>query len=170
VIDGSIRHQRQSMPLSPLKKFVLIALLALVSTVAWGKTTDASKVTLLSEYKRHDIRVTNMCVEGQAVVVTHSDVGRGGDLQMIQLLQESNGKIFPMKCSPVPQEVVLLAEYKRHDIRVTNMCIEGHVVVVTHSDVGSAGGLQMIQIQHEVNWEIVLMKCGDSGQVVRGKK
>jgi hypothetical protein len=149
-----------------MKNLILITVLALVSTGVWGKTTDASKVSILSDYKRHDIRVTNMCVEGQAFVVAHSDVGRGGDLQMIQLREIINGETFPMKCNPAPGEVVLLAEYKRHDIRVTNMCIEGFVVVVTHSDVGTGGGLQMIQIQHEVNGEIVLMKCEDSGKVV----
>ena len=68
-----------------MKRLILITVLALVSVGAWGKTTDENKVALLAEYKRHDIRVTSMCIEGHAVVVTHSDVGRGGDLQMIQL-------------------------------------------------------------------------------------
>ncbi len=153
-----------------MNKLIMIATLALVSTGAWGKTTDASKVTLLAEYKRHDIRVTSMCIEGHVVVVSHSDVGRGGDLQMIQLQHEVNGKIVPMKCKPMPQEVRLIAEYHRHDIRVTNMCIEGHIVVVSHSDVGSAGGLQMIQLQHVVNGKIVPMKCDAQSQEVRGKK
>ena len=153
-----------------MKKFLLIVALALVSVVAWGKTTDASKINLLTEYKRHDIRVTSMCIEGHSVVVSHSDVGRGGDLQMIQLQHEVNGKIVPMKCKPMPQEVRLIAEYHRHDIRVTNMCIEGHVVVVSHSDVGSAGGLQMIQLQHVVNGKIVPMKCDASGQTAIKKK
>ena len=92
-----------------------------------------------------------------------------GDLQMIQLQHEVNDKIVPLLCNPTPQEVILLAEYQRHDIRVTNMCVEGFVVVVTHSDVGSAGGLQMIQLQHDVNGKIVPMKCEAPRQPVRRK-
>jgi len=153
-----------------MKKIILIAALALVSFGAWGKTTDASKVTLLAEYKRHDIRVTSMCVEGHAVVVSHSDVGRGGDLQMIQLQHQVKDEVVPMICNSTPQEVHLRAEYHRHDIRVTNMCIEGLVVVVTHSDVGSAGGLQMIQVQHTVNGTIVPMTCEIPRLLMRRKK
>jgi hypothetical protein len=153
-----------------MKQLILIFALALVSTGAWGKTTNAGRVTLLAEYKRHDVRVTSMCIEGHAVVVSHSDVGMGGGLQMIQLRHEVNGKIVPMKCNSNPQEVRLLAEYHRHDIRVTNMCIEGHIVVVTHSDVGQGGGLQMIQLQHDVNGKIVPMTCAAAGQTVRKKK
>jgi hypothetical protein len=67
-------------------------------------------------------------------------------------------------------EVRLLGEYKRHDIRVTSMCIEGHVVVVSHSDVGQGGGLQMIQLQHEVNGKIVPMKCDSTRQDAPSKK
>ena len=147
-----------------MKKPILIVALALVSTGAWGKTTDANKVALLADYKRHDIRITSMCIEGHSVVVAHSDVGRGGDLQMIQLEQVVNGNIVPDKCKPVPQEVRLRAEYQRHDIRVTNMCIEDYVVVVSHSDVGSAGGLQMIQLRHEVDGMIVPMRCESEPQ------
>ena len=153
-----------------MKMLNLIVAMALVSTGAWGKTTDANKVALVAEYKRHDIRVTSMCIEGHSVVVSHSDVGRGGDLQMIQMQHEVNGKIVPMKCKPMPQEVRLIAEYHRHDIRVTNMCIEGLVVVVTHSDVGSAGGLQMFQMQHEVNGKIVPMTCDSARQTASKKK
>ena len=152
-----------------MNKSLLVATLLLISFSAWGKTTDAGKITLLAEYKRHDIRVTSMCIEGHAVVVAHSDVGRGGDLQMIQLRHEVNDKIVPMLCNPTPQKVLLLAEYQRHDIRVTNMCIEDLVVVVTHSDVGSAGGLQMIQIQHNVNGNIVPMTCEAPSQLLRPK-
>ena len=153
-----------------MNQLILIIALALVSVGAWGKTTDASKVTLLSEYKRHDIRVTNMCIEGYAFVVSHSDVGMGGGLQMIQLQHEVDEKIIPMNCSQTHQEVRLIAEYKRHDIRVTNMCIEGHVVVVSHSDVGQGGGLQMIQIQHVVDGRIVLMLCDSANQEADSKK
>jgi len=152
-----------------MNKSLLVASLLLISFSVWGKTTDASKVTLLAEYKRHDIRVTSMCIEGHAVVVSHSDVGRGGDLQMIQLRHEVNGKIVPMLCNPTPQKVLLLAEYQRHDIRVTNMCVEDLVVVVTHSDVGSAGGLQMIQIEHSVNGNTIPMTCEAPGQLLRPK-
>ena len=153
-----------------MKKILLITILALVSVGAWGKTTDEDKVTLVAEYKRHDIRVTSMCIEGHAVVVSHSDVGRGGDLQMIQMQHEVNGNIVPMECSPVPQEVRLLAEYHRHDIRVTNMCIEKHIVVVTHSDVGQGGGLQMVQLQNEIDGKIMLMKCGSTPEEESVKK
>ena len=138
-----------------MKRIILTILLALGSTGAW-----CDQVKLLAEYKRHDIRVTSMCVEDHIVVVSHSDVGQGGDLQMIQLQHDAGGEIAPMKCNPKPQEVRLISEYKRHDIRVTNMCIEGHTIVVSHSDVGMGGGLQMIQIQHEVNGRIVPMLCG----------
>ena len=138
-----------------MKRIILVAALALGSTGAW-----CNEVKLLAEYKRHDIRVTSMCIEEHNVVVAHSDVGQGGDLQMIQLQHEVNGKILPMKCNPKPQEVRLISEYKRHDIRVTNMCIEGQTVLVSHSDVGMGGGLQMIQLQHEVNGQIVPMQCG----------
>jgi len=55
-------------------KPLLLATLVFFSFGAWGKTTDASKVTLLAEYKRHDIRVTSMCIEGHSVVVTHSEL------------------------------------------------------------------------------------------------
>ena len=153
-----------------MRKLILIIALVLISVGAWGKSTDESKVALLAEYKRHDIRVTSMCTEGHSVVVTHSDVGRGGDLQMIQLQQEVDGRIVPLPCKPIPQEIRLIAEYQRHDIRVTNMCIEEHVVLVTHSDVGSAGGLQMIQLQHDVNGMVVPMKCSPPPQKIRGKK
>ena len=57
-------------------------------------------------------------------------------------------------------ELDLLAEYKRHDIRVTSMCVEGHVVVVAHSDVGQGGGLQMLQLQYVLKGTIVPMQCG----------
>lgn len=153
-----------------MKKLILIIALALVSTGAWGKTTDASKVGLLAEYKRHDVRVTSMCIEGHIVVVSHSDVGQGGGLQMIQLQHEISGKIAPMECPPAPQDVRLLAEYKRHDIRVTNMCIEEHVVVVSHSDVGMGGGLQMIQLQHVVDGKIVPMVCDSAQQEENSEK
>jgi len=86
-----------------MKKLILIIALAMVSTGAWGKTTDESKVTLLAEYKRHDIRVTNMCIEGHAVVVSHSDVGQGGGLQMIQFQHVVDGKIVPMVCDSARQ-------------------------------------------------------------------
>ena len=81
---------------------------------------------------------------------------------MIQLRHVVNGEIVPMKCNSNPQEVRLLAEYKRHDIRVTNMCIEGQIVVVTHSDVGQGGGLQMIQLQHDVGGKIFRAPGGDT--------
>ena len=58
----------------------------------------ASEVLLLGEYKRHDIRVTSVCVEGHVVVVSHSDVGQGGGLHMFQLQQLVDGKIVPMLC------------------------------------------------------------------------
>lgn len=56
-------------------------------------------------------------------------------------------------------DLVQRVEYQRHDLRVTSLCIEGHVVVVAHSDVGKGGGLQMLQLQHEVNGNIVPMQC-----------
>jgi len=55
--------------------------------------------------------------------------------------------------------VRLISEYKRHDIRVTSVCAEGHVLLVSHSDVGAGGGLQMIQLQHDVDGKIVPMTC-----------
>ncbi len=50
------------------------------------------------------------------------------------------------------------------------MCIEGHVVVVSHGDVGQGGGLQMIQLQHEVNGKIVPLKCDSARQEACGRK
>ncbi len=148
-----------------MKRTILFAILALGFTGAW-----CDEVKLLAEYKRHDIRVTSMCIEKHVLLVSHSDVGQGGDLQMIQLQHEVNGKIVPMLCNSTPQEIRLIAEYKRHDIRVTNMCIEEHIVVVTHSDVGMGGGLQMFQIQHEVDGKIVPMKCDTESQEAPSKK
>lgn len=153
-----------------MKKLILIIVLALVSTGAWGKSTDESKVGLLAEYKRHDIRVTSMCIEGHIVLVSHSDVGMGGGLQMIQLQHDVNGQKVPMKCNSMPQKIRLVAEYKRHDIRVTNMCIEKHIVVVTHSDVGQGGDLQMLQLQNEIEGKIMLMKCDSTPEKASGKK
>jgi len=148
-----------------MKQIILVATLALGSTGAW-----CDEVKLLAEYQRHDIRVTAMCIEEHMLLVSHSDVGQGGDLQVIQLQHEVNGKIVPMLCNPTPQEIRLIAEYKRHDIRVTNMCIEEHIVVVTHSDVGMGGGLQMFQIQHEADGKIVPMKCDAKSQEAPSKK
>ena len=81
-----------------MKKIVLIALLALISMSAWVAATKVGNVFLIGEFQRHDIRVTSMCIEGHVVVTSHSDVGTGGGLQMIQLQHEVNGKIVPMKC------------------------------------------------------------------------
>lgn len=58
-------------------------------------------------------------------------------------------------------ELTMLGVYQRHDIRVTSICVEGHVVVAAHSDVGQGGGLHMLQLQHLVDGEIVPMRCGD---------
>ena len=88
-----------------MKKTILIAVLALISTSAWGAATKVGNVFLIGEFQRHDIRVTSMCVEGHVVVTSHSDVGTGGGLQMIQLQHEVNGKIVPMKCDGPSQEV-----------------------------------------------------------------
>jgi hypothetical protein len=82
---------------SVMKHFILIALLALVSLNARG-ATKSGDVFLLGEYQRHDIRVTSMCIEKHVVVVSHSDVGQGGGLQMIQIQHVVDGKIVPMKC------------------------------------------------------------------------
>lgn len=59
---------------------------------------DGTSVRFISEYKRHDIRVTSVCAEGFIVLVAHSDVGQGGGLQMLQLQHEVNGKLVPMTC------------------------------------------------------------------------
>ena len=58
----------------------------------------AGEVELMGEYKRHDIRVTSLCVEGQVIVVSHSDVGQGGGLHMLQLEYIVDGDLVPMKC------------------------------------------------------------------------
>ena len=71
--------------------------------VVLGATTAAVKdhdLRLLGEYSRDDIRVTSLCIEGHLVLVAHSDVGKGGGLQMLQLQHEVDGKIVPMKCDP----------------------------------------------------------------------
>ena len=88
-----------------MKKYILIALLTLISTGAWGAATKVGNVFLIGEFQRHDIRVTSMCIEEHVVVVSHSDVGQGGGLQMIQLQHEVNGKIVPMKCDPTTKEI-----------------------------------------------------------------
>jgi hypothetical protein len=88
-----------------VKKLILICVLALISTGVLGKASKAGNVILIGEYQRHDIRVTSMCIEGHVVVVSHSDVGQGGGLQMIQLQHEVNGKIVPMRCDVEGQAV-----------------------------------------------------------------
>jgi len=55
--------------------------------------------------------------------------------------------------------VRFISEYKRHDVRVTSVCAEGYVVLVAHSNVGQDGGLQMLQVQHDVGDKIVPMVC-----------
>lgn len=52
----------------------------------------------LSEYDRHDLRVTTICIEDHVVIVGHSDVGKGGGFHMMQLQQDVNGRIVPMRC------------------------------------------------------------------------
>lgn len=59
-----------------------------------------------------------------------------------------------------------LSEYDRHDLRVTSICAQGHVVVIAHSDVGKGGGLDMMQLQHEVDGRIVPMRCGPEGPLL----
>jgi hypothetical protein len=88
-----------------MKKLILICVVALISTGAWGKAGKAGNVILIGEYTRHDVRVTSMCIEGHVVVVSHSDVGQGGGLQMIQLQHVVDGKIVPMKCDSESQAV-----------------------------------------------------------------
>ncbi|MDX1555659.1 MAG: hypothetical protein R3212_06510 [Xanthomonadales bacterium] len=59
-----------------------------------------------------------------------------------------------------------LSEYDRHDLRVTSICAQGHVVVVAHSDVGNGGGLHMMQLEHVVDGRIVPMRCGRDGPIL----
>lgn len=59
---------------------------------------DGTSVRFISEYRRHDVRVTSICAEGQIVLVAHSDVGQGGGLQMIQLESTMNGKEELVTC------------------------------------------------------------------------
>lgn len=59
---------------------------------------DGTSVRFVSEYKRHDVRVTSLCAEGHVVLVAHSDVGQGGGLQMLQLQHDIGGKLVPMTC------------------------------------------------------------------------
>ena len=83
-----------------------IALTAVLSISAWFNFAhakavghvDGTSVRFISEYKRHDVRVTSVCAEGHVVLVAHSDVGQGGGLQMIQVQQDEGGKLVPMKC------------------------------------------------------------------------
>jgi hypothetical protein len=41
---------------------------------------DGTSIRFISEYKRHDVRVTSLCAEGHVVLVAHSDVGQGGGI------------------------------------------------------------------------------------------
>lgn len=77
----------------PISRTALLALVSILATTAF-----ADDPKMLGEYKRHDVRVTTLCTEGHVVVVAHSDVGQGGGLHMLQLTEEHNGKIVPMKC------------------------------------------------------------------------
>ena len=85
---------------------ICIVLTVVLSVSAWFNIAvakaighkDGTSVRLISEYKRHDIRVTSLCAEGHVVLVSHSDVGQGGGLQMIQLQHDVDGKIVPMTC------------------------------------------------------------------------
>ena len=61
--------------------------------------------------------------------------------------------------SAYAKEPILMGEYKRHDLRAATLCIEGHIVIVAHSDVGKGGGLHMMQLEHVVDGEIVPMTC-----------
>lgn len=79
----------------------IVLLVSTAATIAYAKAighTDGTSVRYISEYKRHDIRVTSICAEGQVVLVAHSDVGQGGGLQMIQLQQDVDGKLKLMTC------------------------------------------------------------------------
>ena len=68
--------------------------------------------------------------------------------------------IFLALCSlAYADDPILMGEYKRHDLRAATLCIEGHVVIVAHSDVGKGGGLGMMQLQHLVDGEILPMTC-----------
>ncbi|MDA7738122.1 hypothetical protein N8855_01595, partial [bacterium] len=58
---------------------------------------------------------------------------------------------------------LLMGEYKRHDLRAATLCIEGHIVIVAHSDVGKGGGLHMMQLQHVVEGKILPMTCDLAG-------
>lgn len=59
-----------------------------------------------------------------------------------------------------------LSEYDRHDLRVTAICIESHVVIVAHSDVGNSGGLDMMQLEQEVDGRIVPIRCNETGALL----
>ena len=59
---------------------------------------DGTSVRFISEYKRHDVRVTSVCAEGHVVLVAHSDVSQGGGLQMLQVQNDVDGRLVPMKC------------------------------------------------------------------------
>jgi len=80
-----------------MRKALICSLLVCGFTTA---NVFASDLTLMGEYKRHDLRVANVCIEGHVVVVAHSDVGKGGGLHMMQLKHEVDGRIVPMKCTP----------------------------------------------------------------------
>jgi len=83
---------------------VVLALVAPASiwlNIAYAKAighSDGTSVRFISEYRRHDIRVTSVCAEGHVVLVAHSDVGQGGGLQMIQVQQNVGGELQPMTC------------------------------------------------------------------------
>jgi len=85
---------------------ICLALAVALSVSVWANFAyakavghrDGTSVRFVSEYKRHDVRVTSVCAEGYMVLVAHSDVGQGGGLQMIQIQQDVDGKVVHMTC------------------------------------------------------------------------
>lgn len=94
----------------------LIPLLMLVSGAVWaeGKPVELEE---RAEYSRHDLRVTSLCVEGFVIVVAHSDVGKGGGLQMMQLTGEVDGKIVPLKCGSASEAAAPAEDVKKAKAR-----------------------------------------------------
>ena len=80
---------------------MLVAPASIWLNIAYAKAighADGTSVRFISEYRRHDVRVTSVCAEGHVVLVAHSDVGQGGGLQMIQVQQNVGGELLPMTC------------------------------------------------------------------------
>jgi hypothetical protein len=88
----------------------MIPLLMLMTGAVWA-AEESVGLKDRAEYSRHDLRVTSLCVEGLVIVVAHSDVGKGGGLQMMQLMREVNGKTVPVTCGAASEaEAVAPAE------------------------------------------------------------